>query len=273
MATNIVLTIDKRRKRKDNTYPIILRLSHNRKTTAISVGYFIEQNYWDDSKRMVKSSYKGTQSVKRLNNHFQKKRTDALDIITKLEESGELNRLSITQLKERIVNTSQKMSFYAYGEKLIEELQKTNRLGTARSYRETLRMLKKYNTDKDFSLEELNYDFLQKLEVKFLGAGNTLNGLAVYTRTIQAIYNKTIKEGYIGKEFYPFQNYKIKTTTTQKRTLSIDSLSRIKELELPENHVCFHVRNYFLASFYMMGISFIDLAFLKMNNIVDGRII
>ncbi|WP_408042331.1 site-specific integrase [Tenacibaculum litopenaei] len=29
----------------------------------------------------------------------------------------------------------------------------------------------------------------------------------------------------------------------------------------------------FLASFYMMGISFIDMAFLKVENIVDGRIL
>ncbi|CAM1360692.1 hypothetical protein TPENAI_20044 [Tenacibaculum litopenaei] len=35
-------------------------------------------------------------------------------------------------------------------------------------------------------------------------------------RTIRSIYNKAIKEGFVGREFYPFDNYKIKTTTTQK---------------------------------------------------------
>lgn len=272
MATTIVLSLDKRRKRKDNTFPLVLRLSHKRKTIAIPLHYFLEEKYWDEKNRKIRASYKGTQSVTRLNNFYQKKRADALDTITKLEETNELERLSVAQLKERIVNIYQKVSFYSFTEKLIAHLIETKRLGTARSYRDTLRIIKKYKKEVDFPFEELNYDFLQKFENYFLRSGNSMNGLAVYMRTIRAIYNKAIKEGYIGKEFYPFDTYKIKTTTTKKRTLSVESLTKIKELDLPERHRCFNARNYFLASFYMMGISFIDMAFLKQENIIDGRI-
>lgn len=38
MNTNIKLSLDTRRKKKDNTFPIILRLSHFRKTTSIRLG-------------------------------------------------------------------------------------------------------------------------------------------------------------------------------------------------------------------------------------------
>ncbi|CAM1360687.1 conserved hypothetical protein [Tenacibaculum litopenaei] len=162
MATNIVVTLDKRRKRKDNTFPLILRLSHNRKTTALPLNYFIGENDWDEKKRVIKKGYKGTQSVIRLNKFFQKKRSDALDIITKLEEKSELNTLSIVQLKESIIHTAEKISFCSYGEKQIEQLKEANRLGTARSYQDTLRMIKKYNKGKDFSLEELNYFLILK---------------------------------------------------------------------------------------------------------------
>ena len=43
-------------------------------------------------------------------------------------------------------------------------------------------------------------------------------------------------------------------------------------LGLDKEHTLFHYRNYFLASYMLYGISFIDLSFLKLSNIVDGRI-
>ena len=42
-------------------------------------------------------------------------------------------------------------------------------------------------------------------------------------------------------------------------------------LKLEEKDLLFHYRNYFLASYMLHGISFIDLAFLKLENIVDNH--
>jgi hypothetical protein len=70
MKTNLTLTLDLRRKKSDNTYPIILRLSHLRKTTSISLGYSVSKVDWDMNSRKIKNSYKGTSSVRKLNNIF-----------------------------------------------------------------------------------------------------------------------------------------------------------------------------------------------------------
>ena len=63
MNTNIVISLDTRRKRKDGSYPIILRLSHKRKTIPISLGVTVPLEYWDKKKRLVKKSYKGVAVV------------------------------------------------------------------------------------------------------------------------------------------------------------------------------------------------------------------
>ena len=91
-------------------------------------------------------------------------------------------------------------------------------------------------------------------------------------RTIRAIYNKGIKEGLIEKEAYPFADYKIRTEPTEKRAIVIDLIKSILKLKLDGDHKLFHYRNYFLASYMMYGISFIDMAFLKLENIVDAII-
>lgn len=270
--SNIVTTLDTRRERKDGTYPIMLRLSHQGKTIPISLGIYIQKKDFDPINRVIRGAYKGTNSVTRLNNQINKRRTEILDVITKLEETGELDTLSIAQLKERVINSSESNMFFTYAERLIKEMIEAKKYGNARTYDGVIKVFKTFRKDKDFTFNQLNYDLLKKFETYYLAKGNSINGLSVNLRTIRAIYNKGIKAGLGDKGNSPFESYKIKHEPTQKRALSLDALKAIMQADIDEEHPCFHTRNYFLSSFYMYGISFIDMAFLKINNIVDGRI-
>lgn len=274
MNTNIVISLDTRRKRKDGSYPIILRLSHKRKTNSISLGSAVPLEYWDKKKRLVKKSYKGVTSVTRLNNLFLKKKSDALEVITKLEAREELHLLSIKQLKEKITNDkkAKSASFFDFGQKLAEEMMQAKRVGNARSYKLFLTILKSYAKGRDLTFEDINYDFIKKWETTHLAKGNKVNGFASYMRTLRAIYNKGIQAGLVDKKAYPFERYKIKTTPTEKRAISIDSLKKILVLELDQKHELFHVRNMFIASYLLYGMNFMDMVYLKTSNIINGRI-
>ncbi len=272
MKTNLTLTLDVRRKKSDNTYPIILRLSHLRKTTSISLGYSVEKCSWDSRKRNVKNSYKGATSVSKLNNILLKEKTRATDIINDLFDRKELEFLSIKQVKDKIVRTSKYESFFEFGYGLAEDLKKSQRYGTARSYTGTLGAFKTYNNNKDLKFNELNCDFLLKYECQYLSKGNSINGLASNLRTIKAIYNKAIRAGLVKKEAYPFTNYKIRTIPTKKRAIDLESIKKIVVMRLDRSSALFHYRNYFLASYMMYGISFMDLGFLKLENNINGRI-
>ena len=48
---------------------------------------------------------------------------------------------------------------------------------------------------------------------------------------------------------------------------------RIQYIELPEDTPIWHSRNYFILSFNLIGISFIDMALLKQSNIQGERIV
>ena len=272
MNTSLKLSLDTRRKKKDNTYPLILRLSHFRKTTSISLGHSISKKDWDDQKCKVKKSYKGVSSISRFNNFLKKEKAHAIDIINDLFDKQKLNFMSIKDVKEKINKVSTYDSFFDYGYSLVDEMKQSNRYGNARSYYGVLGILKNYNKNKDLKFNELNYEYLKKYERHHLSNGNSYNGFASYMRTIRAIYNKGIKEGLVEKEAYPFALYKIKTKPTEKRAIDIALIKRILRLDLNVNHELFNFRNYFIVSFMLYGISFIDLAFLKMENIVDGRV-
>lgn len=273
MKINVILSLDIRRAKKDSTYPLVFRIYRNDSFFPIQTGYSLLPKDWDDIRRVVKGSYKGTNSPVWLNNYLQKQKSTYLDLIGKLAENKQLVGLSNVDLKERLVGKVVEVTFCEYTQKIATEMRQLRRIGNARSYDWIIQVIKRYLKGKDIRLEELTYDFLKKFEFYYLSKeGNSKNGLAVYMRTIRAVYNKAIKDGLIGQEHYPFRLYKIKTEPTQKRAIDFQSLKAIELLEFPEDSSLFHTKNYFLLSFYLMGISFTDLAHLTKKDITDGRI-
>lgn len=273
MQTSLSLSLDTRRIRKDSSFPIIIRLGHFQKTTSIATGQSVQEVYWDDSKKQVRRSYKGVKSVQFLNNLLLSELARAQEIINRLQYKGELDFLSVTELKDKIVSKSKYDSFFAYGLAKAKELRVSKRFGTARNYQGVLNILKVFNKEKDLKFNELNLNFLERFDRFHLSKlGNTQNGLASYMRTIKAIYNKGIKDGIIEREHYPFHNYQIRTVPTEKRAIKVDYIKRILELDFEEDNSLFNYRNYFLLSYMTMGMSFIDMAFLQKGNMVDGRI-
>jgi len=273
MQTSISLSLDTRRKRKDNTFPIIMRLGHFQKTTSIATGQSLNQLYWNESKKQVRSSYKGSESVKFLNNLLLSEVAKAQEIINRLHYKGELDFLSINQLKVKIVRKSKYESFFEYGLETAKDLKVAQRFGTARNYEGIIGILKVFNKQKDLKFNELNLDFLKRFERFHLSkVGNTQNGLASYLRTIKALYNRGIKDDIIEREYYPFLKYQIKTNPTEKRAIKVEYIKKILELDLDKEHSLFHYRNYFLLSYMTMGMSYIDMVFLKKEDIVDDRL-
>lgn len=273
MNTNIVVSLDTRRKKKDGTFPLVLRLGHNRTTIPIPIGISIKENDWDDTARVIKRTYTGVETVSRLNNLLQKKKAEAMDIIVKLHENGELDNLTVTELKNKIYRQESNQSFFVFTEQLIDELKRGNKFGTARSYKGVVSVLREFNGDKDLTFKSINYAFLNRFETSHMAKGNSANGLSVYVRAIRAIYNKAILSGMVEKEYYPFETYKIKSIPTEKRALDWELLKKIIGYELDSSHILFNARNYFVASYMMYGMNFTDMAFLKKSDIKDGRIL
>jgi hypothetical protein len=99
MRTFIVLALDTRSQKKDGTYPLKLRIIHHEKSTAIGLGVYLKESDWDDKARAIKPSYKGTESVARLNNLIQKRKAEAVDIVTKLADKKALDGLTVVQIE------------------------------------------------------------------------------------------------------------------------------------------------------------------------------
>ena len=230
------------------------------------------ENDWNDHANEVKKSYSGVSNTTCLNKLIQQQKINAMDIVNQLQDSGEIDNLSVREIKIRIVSQKSGISFYTFSEEIIEEMKGVERFGYARSINDTLQVVRKFKKNTDFTFQQLNYTFLIQFENDCRRRGTSLNSIAVFMRTIKMIYNRAIKAGIVKQEQYPFKGYKIKTTKTKKRAVRRDVISLIEDVILPEHSRIWHAKNYFLFSFYAMGINFADIAHLKMNNIIEGRL-
>lgn len=130
----------------------------------------------------------------------------------------------------------------------------------------------KYHPDEKLHFEQIDYKFLDKYNKHLLRSGAKPNTAFLYLRTLRAIYNKAIKHKVVDRILYPFHDISLKGERTKKRAIDKLLINKIIGLELPKGSSIWHVRNWFVLSFYFIGISIVDLALLKPENVRSGRI-
>ena len=135
---------------------------------------------------------------------------------------------------------------------------------------------------RDVTFGELTPAFLSKFEAYLHSLKNVRNPeRKLHPNTIQTNFNifKSIVrravevDGHIKPEKNPFLAYSYKGVTTVKEKLNLDEIEIIEQLDLELGSMLWHIRNYFLFSFYCAGIRAGDFIQLRWFNITsDGRL-
>ena len=267
MASTKVL-LRKSKLLKNGEHPIVLRVIKDRKTKFIFTGLSCPLELWD---------FKTNKPSKKHPNKFDldvfisQKMVEAQNVILKLE--NEQKDYSSEQIKKKYKNASKKTTFFTFTDEIVSNLEKANKIGNAKMYKDTKRAISKFRNERDLSFTDIDNSFLKKFEQMFLEREVTGNSISVHMRTIRSIFNKAISEGYCKKESYPFDEYKISKlqTTTIKRALTKEQMLKIMNLKLESNSKFITPKNIFLFSYYNRGMNFKDMAMLKWSDIKEGR--
>ncbi|MCB0525811.1 MAG: site-specific integrase, partial [Saprospiraceae bacterium] len=211
------------------------------------------------------------QNVTRLNNLIKKRHSDAVEKVIQLEDSGEINVLSMKDIKNRITGKRDETFILEFTNSIIEELEEGGKVGNARVYKTMRNSVHTFLKRKDIPIKQITFKWLKKYEAWYLGRGNSANGLGVNMRTLRAVINRAIKQKLVSREDYAFEHYQVKKEKTRKRAVAATDIEKIKSF-VPQTKQQKRAKDYFMMSFYLMGASFIDLAFLKVENINAGRI-
>lgn len=261
---------DTRRQKSDGTYPIAFRITNVKKVFYIPSGISVEKEYWLEGSRTVRRTHPNAPVINViLNDSYFKIQKAIYDLEANKSFSFELLKAKLSPEK----HVQSVKSFTQYTVELIADLRKQKKNGNATVYQTSLNRLTKHVGKDEIYFKDITYGLLISFNNELLGEGVKINSISNYFRALRAIYNKGIKDKLADRFNSPFYDFSIKSEGTRKRAISKSSIINLRKKELTKGSPEWHSLNYFLLSFYLIGISFTDLAYLKPENIEDERLI
>lgn len=270
------------KKYADGTHPIMIRITANRKARYISTGYSVKKENWDDENNCllvtkVKNdpTKKVLSNAKAINSDIEIKLNDVIRV--KQQVSLTDGTQSSKYIKDKATNKYNASSdFFIYGNKIVLDLASRNKINTSKNYLSVLRRIEGFVKAKTLLFEEITVDFLNRFQTHLIKEGIKNNTSNFHLKTIRSIIYKAMSETQplISQDKNPFLRFKMKTVATEKETLSLLEIEKIRKLKLksPQDQKVINARNYYLFSFNNAGIRISDLMLLKNNNIIDGRL-
>ena len=142
---------------------------------------------------------------------------------------------------------------------------------TSETYKSTLNSFKKFRQDEDIMLDCLTSEIMEAYEAWHHKRGIALNTMSFYIRILRAVYNRAVEDDIIENR-NPFRKVYTGVDKTVKRALPLSVIKKIKALDLSLTPALNYARDMFLMSFYLRGMSFIDMAFLKKTDLKNGYV-
>ena len=153
----------------------------------------------------------------------------------------------------------------------ISQLKDAGREQTAAHYLQTLSRLMSFRNGKDLRFNAINPLFTLSYETWMRNQHMCRNTTSFYMRILRSVYNKAVTEGITANR-HPFYNVYTGVDKTTKRALTRSDMARIKQTNLRHSPCIEFARDMFILSFYLRGISPIDLSYLRKTDICQGYI-
>lgn len=265
MTSRVSLYLDTRRSKRDNLFPVKIRVwdIESGRAKLYPTGY-------DLSKQDFNSVWKSQRPRREhldLRRQLEEVRSRALEIIQGAK-GGVFSELERKLFRPKDAGND---VFYHYTS-IVQKLEKEGRLGTASSYSLSQRSFKRYlrslrQSDVKLRLDDVDTNWLYGYERFMIQEGKSLTTVGVYLRTLRAVFNTAISENEIERECYPFgrRKYVIPTSRGVKKALSKEELTALFHSE-PNNENQIKARDFFFFSYCCNGMNIKDIALLRFED-------
>ena len=164
--------------------------------------------------------------------------------------------------------------FAVYALEKVKELRANKRCNTAASLYTALKSLQRFwGGGGAIPFERLTISRLRAYQEWLVAEGVGLNTVSCYMRSLRSAYNQAVAEELVWDR-HPFRPVYSKVHETNKRAIPALYLQKLKNLPLSEEEGKLAlVRDLFLFSFYSRGMSFIDMAYLRGEQLKDGFLV
>ncbi len=269
----VTIFLDTRRMKKDLTYPLKIRVIHARTPKYYKIGVDVTKEDFELIKNASQLKALKDVGLRRKLNELKLKCDSILIKATELING--MDEFSFEIFEDNFFNRKmpeKRVELLDYFEKLIDNLIKEERVGTALSYRSSLMSLKKFNPNLKF--KEVNAECLKNFERWMLENGKSISTVGIYLRPLRMVFNAAIADNIIGRDIYPFglRKYKIPSSKNTKKALTSSELKLLFDYEPLAGTWYDKAKDFFLFSYLCNGMNMKDILHLK-NRDIDNNFI
>ena len=247
---------------------VYYRITHKQTIRQITTPYRIFREEWDAQKSEVALACGGREQFLRTVREHTARDTERLrTIIGRLETAG--CAFTADDIVDRFLAPAHEGSFVRFMEELVARLQHLGKIRTSETYAAAAESFMRFRGGRDLLLNEIDSDLMVEYQTYLRQRGLAMNTVSFYNRILRAAYNRAVEKG-LAEQRHPFRHVYTGVDKTVKRAIPLQAIRRIKNLDLSARPSLEFARDMFLFSFYTRGMSFIDMAHLRKQDLRNG---
>ena len=150
----------------------------------------------------------------------------------------------------------------------IKTLLATRGKSTIDNYRTAIASFVRY-AGSNVSVGDISKQMVEGWQLWLKEQGVKLNTISCYMRSLRSIINLSDMPSIVSNVFNTVFTGNLKT---DKRSMSTSDLQKLRTIQLPKGSSLCFARDLFLFCVYALGMPFVDVAFLRKKQIVNGYI-
>ena len=245
---------------------IFYQVTHRRATQQITTNIRLQSNEWDALRESVAVSVADRSIIQ---NRIDSDTALLKRIVKDLENSGV--NYSIGDIIKRYKSPECHVLVLDFMQNQIRLLRNANRLGTALNYEKTMKNFAEFLGGVNLPFSAMTEQLIADYNAFLVQRGMVRNSISFYMRIMRAVYNKAVRQKLV-EQSHPFTEVYTGIDRTRKRAVSESVISQLYKLKLAEGIPLALARDIFIFSYCTRGMAFVDIAYLKKENIKNGVI-
>ena len=245
---------------------IFYQVTHRRATQQITTNIRLQSNEWNAMNEQVSTSFADRSLIQ---NRIDSDISLLKRIIKDLENSGV--NYSVGDIIKRYKSPECHVLVLDFMQNQIRLLRNANRLGTAQNYEKTMKNFAEFLGGVNLPFSAMTEQLIADYNAFLVQRGMVRNSISFYMRIMRAVYNKAVRQKLV-EQSHPFTEVYTGIDRTRKRAVSESIISQLYKLKLTEGTPLALARDIFIFSYCTRGMAFVDIAYLKKENIQNGVI-
>ncbi len=249
-------------------YQIIL----NRSVRRVKTGHRIYAEEWDEKLGMVivpKTEHLRYERLNSIRNDVEWGMRRFENLLKTLDAKNLSPDIMVSVFRGK---TEEGKGVFEYIQNRITKLKGLGRDRCSETMECTLRSFMRFRGGVDLDFPNFTKDILEQYEAYLKAKGLTRNTTSFYMRNLRTAYKLAVEDG-LTVDNQPFSKVYTGVDKTVKRAITIEEVRKIKSLDLKRHPALDFSKDMLLFSFYMRGMSFVDMAYLRKKDLVHGYII